>query len=157
MTPPLISWLCGNVSHAISLLKGHPAFDTRRDVILVRLPIGQGCHGTTSSNWCQKPQGNGFTVEKALTSKHPWFHMQDPVNSIANVTHHEMAARLRVDHPDVGLIDTFSWTFDGNIGRHRCAPTDTKGTHFSTEFSRMAYVYQVLHGARLLGCGKPVT
>lgn len=131
------------VSDAIKLLKSLNGVDPARDTILFRLPIAEDCafslyQKSNSAMSCDGVQG------------------LDPVNERLLSVIAPLQSRVAGDHPDVGLIDTFSWTVaeHGGVGRHKCAPADEKGTHFSTVGARMAYIQQVLHGIKLFSCDK---
>jgi hypothetical protein len=143
------------LSDSISLLKQQPYIDTDRDIIMLRLPIAQGCEfevrkgldnnltvSGTQQKWHPSTSGSPFECDSDKN--------RDPINELVKGFGSEMRKMMVANHPDVGLIDVFSWTkaADG-VGRHKCAPTDGKGTHFGTDEARLAYVHQALFGAKL--------
>jgi hypothetical protein len=132
-----VSRFVSNVTRTLHLLKQAVGVDVDRDIILFRLPIAQGCAGRRRVH-CNETTG------------------EDAVNDYVGYTAVKLRAAIAASHPDVGLIDCFTWTRApiGAVGRHPCAQADEKGTHFGTDDARAAYVYQVLHAARLFSCGK---
>jgi hypothetical protein len=127
-----------NVSRTLARVKVAEGVNPHRDVVVFRLPIAQGCSGEHRSP-CNETSG------------------EDAVNDVVAYTKDLMVSQLSTDHPDVALVDCFSWTRapQGQVGRHKCAVADAKGTHFGTDVARMAYVHQVLHAAELFSCDKP--
>jgi hypothetical protein len=133
-----VSRFVSNITRTLTLLKQADGYDPNRDIILFRLPIAQGCAGRRRVH-CNETTGD------------------DAVNDYVAYTSLKLRAAITAAHPDVGLIDCFTWTRApiGAVGRHKCALADEKGTHFGTDDARAAYVYQVLHAAKLFSCGKP--
>lgn len=128
------------IADAVSLFKQHPDLDLVNDILLLRLPIAQGCEPTKSeyTNWCWPAA------------------RLDPVNLSVEKLHHRLLDAMHKEHPEVGLLDLLSWTWaPDKYDRAKCTPADDGGTHFATDTARMAYVQQVLHAIQLLSVDKP--
>jgi hypothetical protein len=136
--PEFFGRFVGNLTNTISLVKHQPGVHMKRDTVLLRLPIAHGCEFSKSNKLafrfgCNRP-------------KSP----VDPVNDQILELSHRMMKSVAEVHPDVGMIDVFSWTKSKTgAGRAPCTPTDNKGVHFSTDQARLAYVQQVLFGAKM--------
>ena len=130
------------VAETITLFKRLREIKLGRDILLLRLPISHGCKRSKESvsPWAQCD----FTLQS------------DGENSV--IAHADRLLRkvMREQHPDVGLIDAFTWTVAPNgVGRHSCVPSDHISAHLGSSVARMAALQQVLHGVRLMGCDKP--
>jgi hypothetical protein len=141
---PYFQEVIDQLSDAITAIQHQPDVDAARDTVLVRLPIAHGC---------------GFVPKNLLGTRYECSNgtrpMADPVNAMIHDFSIAMHDHLVKTHPEVGLIDVFSWTkAPKQPGRDRCAPTDERGIHFTSDASRIAYMQQVLFGARLYRCGK---
>jgi hypothetical protein len=128
--------LVTQLSDAVHGIKQRPGYDPERDVLLFRLPISQGCNTAASTGKCNATSG------------------EDPVNKLVEFEYHLMKRVFLEQHPDVGLLDVWSWTKDV-VGRTPCAVADHTGTHFGKDEARFAYVQQILHATKLLACDKP--
>lgn len=126
------------LSRCVTLLKGSPGVDPKRDIILLRLPIAQACKGKMYLNHCNDTSG------------------EDPVNVHMSRLQRMLVATMQEEHPDVGLLDFMSWTWSSSrLDRAPCTETDWGGTHFVSDVARMASVQQMLHAASLLAVGRP--
>jgi hypothetical protein len=126
---------------SVTLLKTANGFQSNRDVLLLRLPIAQGCFEYSHDF----PDGCDFGLQT------------DFVNKVVHRLQELLEDRMGRDHPDVPLIDLLSWTraSDG-FGRSACTPSDLGGTHFATDPPRLAFIQQVLHGVELMSYDRPL-
>jgi hypothetical protein len=132
-----------NVTKVLTRLHTESDIEVGRDIVLFRLPIAQDCVFGTRHNMKEKFLCN---YRRNL----------DPANDVIKKVSSMLHNAIVETNPQVGLIDVFSWTKAvGEPSRHHCAPSDDKGTHFATDIARLAYVQQVLFGAKAYSCGKP--
>ena len=120
-----------------------------RDVVLVRLPIAQACHGKYPDECTDGAAANG-THGASLPD--------DPHNDFVDIASRMLGAALWAQFGDgVGQLPTAVWTRNPDgVGRHACAGSDHGGTHFVLEPVRLAYLQQVLHGVAVMAVDRPV-
>jgi hypothetical protein len=140
--PAFFDRFVGNLTHTMALVKHQYGVHMSRDMMLLRLPIAHGCEfGKVNKLPFQ------FGCNRSKTRV-------DPVNDRISELAHRMQKAVADAHPDVGMIDVFSWTRSQfGAGRNVCTPSDNKGIHFSTDEARQAYVQQVLFGVKLYSTG----
>jgi hypothetical protein len=129
----LNSWvqrLTALIGAAASMVK-----PTKQDMVIVRLPISQGCVGAWT-NLCTR-----------VNASEPDSVNYDPRNDFVDRASAIMSAVLREKHGDAfAQLPLNIWTrSDTGVSRQPCTAADYGGTHFRDDFSRMAYVHQVMH------------
>lgn len=133
------AWM-GDLTDVFASIKEQNGIDSFRDVLLYRLPVP-----------IVQPKLIASMLRSAQAPLNP-----ESVAGAVQLAADMLVDLMSIDHPDVGLIDAFSWTTadaDGD-NAHKCSPVDARGTYFGTDVARTVYLQQVLHGIKVYGCGK---
>jgi hypothetical protein len=129
--------------HAVQLGKVLSRLHPDRDMLIVRLPVTQGCEGSYTS-LCVTNERTGVTVD----------HFNRFVDRVARALDMELKSRYPLS---IARLQVAAWTRSpSGVGRHKCVPSDIGGTHMATDTARVAFLQQVLHAVSLMSVDKPL-